>query len=680
MVKAWIQRTAQRWLGLGHWESRAMYGGENPFYQAIYDSMRSTSGVAINPDSAMRIAAVYCAVRLLSETIAQLPIQAYRRKKSGNKEWLPDYPSQITLARTPNEVQTSFEWREMMMGHVLLRGNAYSRIVAGERGATTTLIPLHPGQMKVAMLENGRLRYEYRYADGGKDEFAQDEIFHLRGLSTDGVMGISPVATMRDPLGSAKASEEYGASFFGNSARPDGFLTTDAPMKDEAARQNRKMWEEVHQGSANAHRTAVLTGGLKWNTVGLNNQDSQFLETRKFSVVEIARAFRVPPHLIYDLERATFSNIEEQSLEYVTYSILPWIRRWEERINRDLITDPTVYIKFSLEGLLRGNMQARAEFYSKLIQSGIFSLNQVLELEDMNPLPGKEGEAHWMQQQMVPIEILVEGPQKPEPAAIAAPDDTTPTEDDAVTEDEARQLREDNAKLAVEVGKLRGENEHLKDLSQRNQQEATEALAKYSEREITSAKQAVYYENVERDAATLKQRCEEQESRCAEQVSKCHDAEQRCQKSESCLREQEVTLQQVAAKFKSAETHARRIAQQALERSRRRECDTILRASKKPKEFLESVETFYASEAERLTIALEGPLALREALTGEPVYAAAAIDSYVKESKRQLLAVYDTIPEDKFASEILTVTNSWEPRSAELVAQVFGTIQEQVSE
>lgn len=669
MVKAWFQRTAQRWLGL---ESRSLYGGDNPFYQAIYESMRSASGVAINPDSAMRIAAVYCAVRLLSETIAQLPIHAYRRRKSGNKEWLPDYPTQITLARVPNDVQTSFEWREMMMGHVLLRGNAYSLIVAGTRGATSMLMPLHPGQMRVEMLENGRLLYKYTYPEGDTDEFSQDEIFHLRGLSTDGVMGISPVATMRDPLGAAKASEEYGASFFGNSARPDGFLTTDAPMKEDAARQNRKMWEDVHQGSSKAHRTAVLTGGLKWNSVGLNNQDSQFLETRKFSVVEIARAFRVPPHLIYDLERATFSNIEEQSLEYVTYSILPWIRRWEERINRDLITDPAVYIKFSLEGLLRGNMQARAEFYSKLIQSGIFSLNQVLELEDMNPLPGEEGDAHWMQQQMVPIDILVKGPPQPDPA----PMPETDTEDDEVTEEEARKLREENAALAVEAGRYRGENEHLRESLRIAKQEASDAMARLQEKEIASAKSDVYTREMEQSLEAARERCKEAVSRCGEQESRCKEAERHRLEVEAAAAEQGQELSVVNLRCHSAVGKSLDLVQRELDRNRRRECDTILRAAKKPKEFLEAVETFYASEAERLAVALEGPLALREALTGEPVYAAAAIDSYVKESKRQLLAVYDTVPPDRFASEILTVTNGWEARSSELASRLFGPIEE----
>lgn len=658
---------AARWL-FGTQE-RSEYTGGNPFYEALYGEMRSRSGVSINDNNALTVAAIYCAVRLLAETIAQLPIQAYRRRKSGNKEWLSDYPAQITLAREPNPWQTSLEWREMMMGHVLLRGNAYSRIIAGIRGATTTLIPLNPACMKVEMLTSGRLRYTYSAPGGGAEVYSQDEIFHLRGLSTDGVMGISPVSTMKEPFGLAKAAETYGASFFGNSARPDGFLTTDAPLKPEAAVQNRKMWEDVHRGPANAHRTAVLTNGLKWSSVGMNNQDSQFLETREFSVVEIARAFRVPPHMIYDLKRATFSNIEHQQLEFATYSILPWLRRWEERINRDLISDPDVYIKFSMEGLLRGDMAARAEFYSKMIQTGVYTVDTVLELEDMNPVGGKEGSARWMQQQMVPLEILVEGPQKPEPPAVM---ETPDTEDEEVTEEEARELREANTGLAVENGKLKGEVEHLRDLSASLKQEASEWQAKFNERELTAAKQAVFYDNVEQEREKARANCEAAESRCHEREAKCQEAESRCSKLSDEVRQQNDAIHAAMTKFNNAIGHARKIAQQAIERNRRRECDTILRASKKPKEFLESVDAFYGEEAERLAVALEGPLALREALTGEAVYATAAIDSYVKESKRQLLAVYDTVPEDRFASEVLTVTNGWEPRSAELVAQIFG--------
>lgn len=662
-----MKRTAQRWLGVN--QVRSVYGGDNPFYQALYDEMRSHSGTSVNAGNALESSPVYCAVRLLAETIAQLPIQAYRRKKSGTKEWLSDYPAQITLAREPNPWQTSLEWREMMMGHLLLRGNAYSRIVAGVRGATTMLVPLNPSCMSVLMRENGRLLYRYSAPGGGTERYDQDEIFHLRGLSTDGVMGISPVATMREPFGLAKAAESYGASFFGNSARPDGFLTTDAPMKQEAAEQNRKMWEDVHRGPTNAHRTAVLTNGLKWSTVGMNNQDSQFLESRKFSVLEIARAFRVPPHMIYEMDRATFSNIEHQQLEFATYSILPWLRRWEERINRDLISDPDVYIKFSMEGLLRGDMAARAEFYSKMIQTGIFTVDTALELEDMNPIGGKEGNARWMQQQMVPLEILVEGPHKPEPPAVA---ETPVMEEDEVTEEEARELREQNAALAVEAGKLRGENEHLKELSARSKQEAADLQARLNEKEITAAKQAVYYESVESRVAELQQRCEGADARCHEKETKCQEAERHRQETEQALQESRQALDGFEARYGAAVLQAGRIAKQAVERNRRRECDTVLRASKKSKEFLAAVEEFYADEANRLMVSLEGPLALREALTGETIHAAAAIDSYVKESKRQLTAVYDTATEDKFASEVLAVTNGWEPRSAELVAQIFG--------
>ena len=658
---------AARWL-FGTQE-RSEYNGSNPFYAALYGEIQSRSGVSVTENTALTVASIYCAVRLLAETIAQLPIQAYRRKKSGNKEWLSDYPAQITLAREPNPWQTSLEWREMMMGHVLLRGNAYSRIISGIRGATTTLVPLNPGCMKVEMLTNGRLRYTYHVPGGGTEVYAQDEIFHLRGLSTDGVMGISPVSMMKEPFGLAKAAETYGASFFGNSARPDGFLTTDAPLKEEAAKQNRKMWEDTHRGPANAHRTAVLTNGLKWSAVGLNNQDSQFLETREFSVVEIARAFRVPPHMIYDLKRATFSNIEHQQLEFATYSILPWLRRWEERINRDLIADPDVYIKFSMEGLLRGDMAARAEFYSKMIQTGVYTVDTVLELEDMNPVGGKEGSARWMQQQMVPLEILVEGPQKPEPPAVM---ETPDTEDDEVTEEEARQLREANSTLAVEVGKLRGETEHLRELTIRLKQEAADTRAQLAERELMAAKQAVFYDNVEQEREKARANCEAAEARCQEREAKCVALEQQCRGLTEAVKHQAHGYDQEHARVTAAVTQARKIAQHAVERNRRRECDTILPASKKPKEFLESVDAFYGEEAERLTVALEGPLALREALTGETIHVSAAIDSYVKESKRQLMAVYDTVPEERFASEVLTVTNGWEPRSAELVAQIFG--------
>jgi len=662
MVKSWFQR----WLGI---EQRSEGYGVSRFFEMLGESVRSSSGVTVTPESAMRIAAVYCCVRLLSETVAQLPIQAYRRRRDGSKEWLPDNPLCVTLARQPNGWQTSFEFREMMMGHLLLRGNAYAQIVPGVRGAATELWPLRPDRMKVERLENGRLRYKYTLESGASETFTQDEIFHLRGLSSDGIEGLSPIAMARDPIGLTKATETYGAKYFANSAKPSGILTTDASLKEDAAKQNRAMWENVHAGADNAHRVAVLTNGLKWQAVGMSNDDSQFLELRTFQIDEIARIFRVPPHMVYEMSHATFSNIEHQKLEFAEYTILPWVIRWEGAILRDLVTEPDVYLKFNVDGLKRGDSASRAEYYSKMVQGGVFSLNDVLELEDMNPLPGPEGKAHWMQQQMVPIDILIAGPAKPEPAAVPVDEDT---EDEEVTEEEARKLREQNSELSVEVGKLRGEKAYLEELSQRTQQEAADALARLHERELAAAKQAVYYDNVEQGLAQAKATCESVESRCHEQEAKCHELSQRCVEMEKTIAGTNAEFHATCMKHNAAIGHTRKIAQQAVERNRRRECDTVLRASKKPKEFLESVETFYAEEAERLAIALEGPLALREALTGEPAYASAAIDSYIKESKRQLLAVYDTVSEDRFASEVLSVTNGWEPRSAELVAQIFG--------
>jgi len=355
------------------------------------------------PDAALQTTAVFACVRVLAETIAQLPLHIVRVDGRVRHTELT-HPLYQILHNQPNQWQTSFEFREMQQGHLCLRGNAYAVIEPGLGGAVQQLLPLHPDRMEVFRLENGRLGYLYRDKTGRAYRFTQDEIFHLRGYSTDGIVGISPVTTARRAVELAQQAEEHGLKFFTNKAKPGGVLQMPEgkTLKPERHAALQKSWREAYTGD-NLFRQAILEDGMQWQQIGISNEDSQWLEARKFQAVEIARLFRVPPHMIADLERATFSNIEHQDIAFVKHTMLPWVTRWEQAIWRDLIVDQEkYYAKFSVEGLLRGDAVSRARHYWSMFQMGVYSRNDIRELEDRNPVDG--GDVYYVPANMVPVE------------------------------------------------------------------------------------------------------------------------------------------------------------------------------------------------------------------------------------------------------------------------------------
>lgn len=348
---------------------------------------RNPSGVRIDPESALRATVVLACVRVLSASVAGLPLHLYRRMSGGGKELARDNPLYRVLHDTPNSWQTSYEWRETLMLHLLTHGNAYCEIRGA--GDSRQLIPLHPSRMRVERLENGRLRYTYRETRGSSTVYSQDAIMHLRWLSDDGVNGMVPVDIAGDAIGLARALEIHGAAFFGNGARPGLVLTTDQMLSPEAAENTRNQWERAHRGPDRSHRVAVLQGGLKIDAYGGNNQESQFLEARRFQVEEICgRIYGVPPHLIGDLSRSSFSNIEQQSLDYVQNGLMPWLRRFESAITRDLLTDDETFAEFDVRGALRADAAGRSAFYNTMAQLGVFSVNEIRGFENLNPVDG----------------------------------------------------------------------------------------------------------------------------------------------------------------------------------------------------------------------------------------------------------------------------------------------------
>ena len=353
-------------------------------------SRSSGAGIRVDADGAMRLSAVYSCVRVLSESMAVLPFRLYRAKVGGGRQAVTDHWLYRLMAKRPNRFQTPFEWREMMQGHLALRGNAFCQIVGSPAGEVAELLPLHPDRIRVEMMDNGSYRYRYTDRVGQETIFRRDELWHLRGLSGDGVVGMNPIELQRESIASGLAAQDYGNRFFSNDAKPSGgWIEMPGKFADQAAKQTfREGWQAM-QGGGNRGKVAVLEQGMKFHEVGVTNKDSQFLESRQFTVGDVARIFRVPPHLIGDLSKATFSNIEQQSLEFVTHTMTPWAERWESSIETMLLgEDAGLEAEFDFGVLLRGDAAGRSTYYHNGILDGWLTRNEARSREGLDPLEG----------------------------------------------------------------------------------------------------------------------------------------------------------------------------------------------------------------------------------------------------------------------------------------------------
>ena len=371
---------------------RASTSDRSPWGDFFFEpvSVRSVSGMHVSADSAMRLAAVYACVRILSETMASLPLVVYRARADGGKDRITDHWVYRLLGKKPNRFQNPFEWREMLQGHLALRGNAFCQILANGRGEITELIPIHPDRVRMELLQGGDFRYRIRDQAGHEMVLPRGEVWHLRGLSSDGLMGLSPIELSRESLGMALAAQDYGARFFNNDAKPTGgWIEFPGSFKDpEAKRVFRESYQSAQSG-ANRGKVLVLENGMKFHEVGVTNKDAQFLELRKFQITDIARLFRVPPHMIADLDRATFSNIEQQSLEFVMHTMTPWVERWEASIEADLMhDDDELEVEFDFANLMRGDAASRSAYYQSGIQNGWLTRNEARIAENLNPIDG----------------------------------------------------------------------------------------------------------------------------------------------------------------------------------------------------------------------------------------------------------------------------------------------------
>ena len=353
-------------------------------------STRTASAMRVSPDSALRLAAVYACVRILAETMAALPLVVYQRRTDGTKDKVTDHWLYRLMAKRPNRHQNPFEWREMLQGHLVLRGNAYNQIITNPRGEIVELVPIHPDRVKIELLRSGEYRYRVTDRFGEEVVLPRGEVWHLRGLSSDGLMGMSPIELARESLGMALAAQDYGARFFANDAKPTGgWIEFPGSFKDsEAKKVFRESYQQAQSG-ANRGKVLVLENGMKFHEVGVTNRDAQFLELRKFQITDIARLFRVPPHMIADLDRATFSNIEQQSLEFVMHTMTPWAERWEASIESDLLLDgDDLEVAFDFSNLMRGDAASRSSYYQSGIQNGWLTRNEARIAENLNPLDG----------------------------------------------------------------------------------------------------------------------------------------------------------------------------------------------------------------------------------------------------------------------------------------------------
>ncbi len=359
----------------------------------------STSGKRVNERSSMQMTAVYSCVRILSEAVAGLPLHFYKYTGNGGKEKAVGHPLYFLLHDEPNPEMTSFVFRETLMTHLLLWGNAYAQIIRNGKGEVIALYPLMPDRMAVDRDSKGQLYYEYTVSmddaptvKGSTVILPPSEVLHIPGLGFDGLVGYSPIAMAKNAIGMAIACEEYGAKFFANGAQPSGVLEHPGTLKDPS--RVRESWQSTFGGSHNANKVAVLEEGMKYTPISISPEQAQFLETRKFQINEIARIFRVPPHMVGDLDRSSFSNIEQQSLEFVKYTLDPWVSRWEQSMARSLLSPEEkkqYFMKFNVDGLLRGDYQSRMNGYAVGRQNGWMSANDIRELENLDRIPEELG-------------------------------------------------------------------------------------------------------------------------------------------------------------------------------------------------------------------------------------------------------------------------------------------------
>jgi HK97 family phage portal protein len=362
--------------------------------------IQSGAGVVVNRQRASGLSAVAACVRVLSHHTSMLPLILYR--KEGEKKLHDTANSLYLLLKIkPNEWQNSVGWRNMMLRHLLLRGNAFNYIVRGMGGRITELIPLDPDRMIVKQDDDLKKTFEYTRSKGGRVIYQQREILHFMGDSDDGLIGLNPIQLYRETIGDGIGIRQHGSSYYRNGAQAGSILELPGSSDQESKAALRADFEAMHRGSENAHRVAILDKGITYKPMTVSMHDAQYIESKKLSRTEIAAIFGVPPHMIAALENATFSNIEHQQLQYVIDSLMWWLVMIEKTIECDLLgADPSYEVKFNVSALLRGDVKSRAESLQIQRRNGVINANEWRKLEDMNPREDEGGEEYIVEQNM----------------------------------------------------------------------------------------------------------------------------------------------------------------------------------------------------------------------------------------------------------------------------------------
>ena len=395
---------------------------EERFYNTSLNSQSffgSSSGQSITKERALQLSTVWSCVKVISETIASLPISLYERDKSNKRYVLSDNPLHSLVGEQPSSLFNSFSFFEKALVDLCLDGNFFAYIERNNGGLATQLIPIQSSDVSVYVSPDGRDVYYnieqnevVPYPVTGK--VSSENMLHVKGLSTDGIMGKSPIQTSAESLGVSLSIEQFAGSFFKNGASVGGILKHPGTLKPETAKRLRASWNQTYSGSINAGKTAILEEGMDFSPRQIPNNQAQFLETRQYQVSDICRIFRVPNHLVNDLQNATYSNIEAQQIDFVVHTITPWVKRIEMALNQKLIPfnkKGVQYFKFNLTALLRGDSKSRADYYRTLLNIGVLSPDEVRAFEDMNSMGG-ESEKVYMQSNMMPLDKLGESTKR----------------------------------------------------------------------------------------------------------------------------------------------------------------------------------------------------------------------------------------------------------------------------
>lgn len=400
---------------------------DDRYYTAPY-SGRALTGVWVSAETALSVAAVWACVRVISDPLGWLPLQMYKRQADGGRQRADWHPLHGLLHDQPNRWQTAQDWRRQMTVHALLRGNGFSRILPGPRGFADQLVPIHPDRLvEIRQQDDGSLIYEFRKPDGvGSESLIQDEVFHLRGLSMDGIRGMGVIEYARQTVGLGLATEQYAARFFSQNATPAALLVHPGKLSSDGRRKIKSEWEADMAGLPNAHRTAVVAEGVDYKPISVTNEDSQFLQTRQFGVEEVARWFGVPLHKIQSTTKETSwgSGIEEMNLSFTTDTLMPWARVWEQAIARDLILDTrNYYAEFQFDALARGRLLDRYQAFHLALTDGWMSRNEVRAIENRNRIDGLDEFLAQANMQSARPEPEAETEPEPDSTGDATPDE-----------------------------------------------------------------------------------------------------------------------------------------------------------------------------------------------------------------------------------------------------------------